>query len=586
MALIQKAFSDIITFSRSSNATRVGPTGVLEYAPHNLLLQSQTFDNASWLKSNSSITANAIAAPDGTVTADKLVEAATTSVHSATQAFTFAADFIYTTSVYAKAGERSFLIIQPTGDSRFAYYNLSNGTVGTVSGSPLSTQIQSVGNNWYRCTITVTSPGATAANCILYSAATDGNATYTGDGTSGIYIWGAQLAVGPYALDYVPTTSAAVYGPRFDYDGSGVTIVEPVSRNLVLYSQEFENAYWTKENASITTNATTAPDGTLTAELLTENSANGVHRAYDALTLATVSHTSSIYAKANGRSWIYVRTDTATGIQAFFNISTGVVGTVGSGITASIQNVGNGWYRCSITLIPIASNNLLVGLASSDNTPSYTGDGTSGAYIWGAQLEVGSTATAYMVSGASNGFRAVPVVSGSATPKGLLVEESRTNLLTYSEDFSNAVWAKGSASVTANYATAPNGTVTAALISGSGGGQRITQTATANGTQQTLSFFVKKPSSGLFSGASLLLYNGTTAAVIGEARFSGETFTVNAITGTATNTAYGNGWYRITLTNPSGLSSGNSLICYLYTDNQGGGSGSNDTVLAWGAQCE
>lgn len=170
--------------------------------------------------------------------------------------------------------------------------------------------------------------------------------------------------------------------------------------------------------------------------------------------------------------------------------------------------------------------------------------------------------------------------------RGLLVEESRTNLLTYSEDFSNAAWAKTNSTITANNATSPDGAVTANLISGSGVGQRIVQGITANGTQQTLSFFVKKPSSGVFSGASLLFYNNTTAATIAYATFSGQTFTANATTGTATSTSYGNGWYRITLTNSSGLSVGNSVGCYLYPDDQGGGSSASDTLLAWGAQCE
>lgn len=176
----------------------------------NLLSYSEQFDNAAVYSSvYSSITPNAIAAPDGTVTADKLVESATTSVHYVVRTTTLAAGLIYSTSVYAKASGRSFIIIQPTSDSRFAYYNLSNGTVGTVSGSPVSTAIQSVGNGWYRCSISFTSPGTGAVECRLYSAATDGNATYAGNGTSGIFLWGNQLNTGTLA-QYVSTAT----GPR------------------------------------------------------------------------------------------------------------------------------------------------------------------------------------------------------------------------------------------------------------------------------------------------------------------------------------------------------------------------------------
>jgi hypothetical protein len=410
MALIQKAFSDIITFSRSSNATRIGPTGLVEYAPHNLLLQSQTFDNASWLKSNSSITANAIAAPDGTVTADKLVEAATTSVHSATQAVTFAANFIYTASVYAKAGERSFLIIQPTGDSRFAYYNLSNGTVGTVSGSPLSTQIQSVGNNWYRCTITVTSPGATAANCILYSAATDGNATYTGDGTSGIYIWGAQLAVGPYALDYTPTTSAAVYGPRFDFDPVTLApkglLVEEQRTNLFTYSEDFSNAAWAQSylTENITANSATSPSGQVTADTIADSATTAEFAVGQTVSVtANVPYTFSVFAKANGSNFLYLRyygNLEQYYYTVIFDLSLGTatksqIGSSASNSSNTITSVGNGWYRLTVTatvnsgtLVPI------IGIAASGTDTigsfgeiSVNGTGSRSCYIWGAQLE-------------------------------------------------------------------------------------------------------------------------------------------------------------------------------------------------------
>jgi len=428
MALIQKAFSDIITFSRSSNATRVGPTGLVEYAPHNLLLQSQTFDNASWLKSNSSITANAIAAPDGTVTADKLVEAATTSVHSATQAVTFAANFIYTASVYAKAGERSFLIIQPTGDSRFAYYNLSNGTVGTVSGSPLSTQIQSVGNNWYRCTITVTSPGATAANCILYSAATDGNATYTGDGTSGIYLWGAQLSVGPYPLDYTPTTSAAVYGPRFDYDPVTLAarglLIEEQRTNLQPYSDDFSNGVWVKDGGiSVTSNAAVSPDGTQNADFIRGTTSGTNVWVYDdgvsTGVAANTSFTNSVYAKANGVNFLYIRFEDKANASnyVYFNLSTGTVSaTVGSlSTTATITPVGNGWYRCTVTGNSASgsggNNMLLIGLSDASGSTYLTASATNGIYIWGAQFEQGSFSTSYIPTIASTVTRSADVAS-------------------------------------------------------------------------------------------------------------------------------------------------------------------------------
>jgi hypothetical protein len=603
MALIQKAFSDIITFSRSSNATRIGPTGLVEYAPHNLLLRSQEFDNASWTKTNATITANAIAAPDGTITADKLVEAATTSVHSATQSVTLAAGLVYTYSVYAKAGERSFLIIQPTGDSRFAYFNLSTGAVATISGSPLSTSIQSVGNGWYRCSISVTSPGAVAANCILYSAATDGNASYTGDGTSGIYLWGAQLSVGPYALDYTPTTSAAVYGPRFDYDGSGVTIVEPVSTNLFTYSEQFDNAAWTKFEVTATANAVAAPDGTITSDFISETTANDQHAVYASFsTTSGTTYTMSFYAKAGQRSKIslFLGFGLFTDRFAWFNLATGTVGGVqGSAITASITSVGNGWYRCAVTATATATGSAVFGVAlqvtGTAGAESYTGTSGSGAYLWGAQLEVGSTATAYMVSGATNGFRAVPVVSGSATPKGLLIEEQRTNLLTYSEQFNNAAWTPSQASTTANAVASPDGTVTAdKLVENSANDYHLTAVSSVSvsaSTAYTLTVFAKAGErqwvrlllSDLSGGGSGYSWFNLGAGVVGSS--SGLT--------SSSITALSNGWYRIAITRSTGAGVSAEYVQIMLGTADGAnasagayaGDGTSGLFL-WGAQLE
>ena len=577
MALIQKAFSDIITFSRSSNATRVGPTGVLEYAPHNLLLQSQTFDNASWTKTDSSITANAIAAPDGTVTADKLVENSSAATHQVSQGVSVTSGVPYTVSIYVKAGERTkFQVNTNLISAGFVYitakFDISAGTVISVD-TGLTASIQSVGNGWYRCIVTGTAGATTSKDFIFNLLDASGTASYTGDGTSGIYLWGAQLAVGPYALDYVPTTSAAVYGPRFDYDGSGVTIVEPVSTNLLTYSQEFENAAWTKVRSSISANTTIAPDGTVTADSLIENSGSNTHYVSQSFTSSSVSYTTSVYAKANTRQWLAIRIYDAADKFAFFNLSTGVVGTVNSGVSATIISVGNGWYRCTHTYAFAAGASTEAGLmvAIADNTASYTGDGTSGIFIWSAQLEVGSTATAYMVSGASNGFRAVPVVSGSATAKGLLVEEQRQNLLPASNDFSNVTYWTGGGSVTANATTSPDGTVNAAI------GASINPASGVGDATVAISgsIFAKANPSGASSLVVRINRFGSGTDYL-QVTFNLSTGVAGSVTnsgtasgGSASMTAFGNGWYRCVLSGTASTTAGTlsfnpQSTCFIY----------------------
>jgi len=206
--LTQTTFSSLITFSRSSNATRYSPTGQLEYAPHNLLLQSQTFDNASWTKTASSITANTIVAPDGTLTGDKITSNIS-QLGFVVQSLSQTTGTAYTVSVYAKAGEYNFCQLRITGtvvpSITRAYFNLANGTTTGVANCTAS--ITPVGNGWYRCSITYTTTSTATASPRIYGQV-DASDTIS-DGTSGIYIWGAQLETGAFATSYIPTTTAA-----------------------------------------------------------------------------------------------------------------------------------------------------------------------------------------------------------------------------------------------------------------------------------------------------------------------------------------------------------------------------------------
>lgn len=170
-------------------------------------------------------------------------------------------------------------------------------------------------------------------------------------------------------------------------------------RNLLTFSEQFDNAAWTKTGATVVANAGVAPDGTMTADSLVPDTANSGHQVNQiAITTATTT-TFSVYAKSNGYNWIALGlTDSGSTVRiSYFNLATGVVGTIATGITASIVPASNGWYRCVVTVATaLAGNNILRAYAvNSDGNTTFIGNGTSGIFIWGAQLEASPNATSY-----------------------------------------------------------------------------------------------------------------------------------------------------------------------------------------------
>jgi hypothetical protein len=185
----------------------------------NLFQRSEEFDNAYWQKIRTSITANTIIAPDGALTGDKLVENTDTNSHFLAKVETTTNTNPLTWSVYAKAGERpnlSFAVREATTFTRnaSALFDLSAGTVGAVSTaggtSAASATITAVGNGWYRCTLTCTLGGTDTNSQVLWQLNNGVATSYTGDGYSGIYIWGAQLEAGAFPTSYIPTVASQV----------------------------------------------------------------------------------------------------------------------------------------------------------------------------------------------------------------------------------------------------------------------------------------------------------------------------------------------------------------------------------------
>lgn len=229
----------------ASGELRRTDKGVLiEGARTNLCLQSQTFDNATWTKTRSSISANAIAAPDGTTTADKLVEDSSSGTHPCEQAITIANTTAYTASVYLKAGERTWarLLFFDGSASFIAYLNLATGAIGTTSGA-LTSVVQTLAGGWYRISITATSTN-TSAIFRVDPASADNTNSYQGDGASGIYLWNAQLEASSFPSSPIVTTTASATRAA---DSLSVTGVTGLDYPLSLFA-EFERAVDTGGN--------------------------------------------------------------------------------------------------------------------------------------------------------------------------------------------------------------------------------------------------------------------------------------------------------------------------------------------------
>lgn len=228
-----------ITFTRASNATFFNASGVLQTASNdqprfdhdpatgasrgllieeartNLLERSAEFDNAYWTKGGTTVSANVATAPDGTTSAERLVETTDNAAHTSWRAISVTSGTSYTFSVFAKAGTSSILMLT-LGDNAFgtpvprAWFNLSTGAVGSTVGSPSATSIQSVGNGWYRCSITKAATSTATDNFYISITNADGAfAIYTGSTSNNFLIWGAQLEAGAFPTSYIPTTTAA-----------------------------------------------------------------------------------------------------------------------------------------------------------------------------------------------------------------------------------------------------------------------------------------------------------------------------------------------------------------------------------------
>jgi hypothetical protein len=381
-----------LTFTRSNDtATRVASNGLIEKVRTNLILQSQTLDNASWDKSDATVTANTTIAPDGTLTADTIT--AVVIDQRVNQAVTVAASTEHTFSFFAKKGT--------TVTPRYSVYDLSNNAF-ILTQVDYSALVNT--STWSRITATFTTPaGCTSISIYPINAATLGTT----------FIWGCQLETG-VATDYIATTSAAVSVgpvanlPRLDYSGGATCpklLLEPQRVNLAQFSESFNNAYWT-QNATVTANSTISPSGYQDADTLTDasNSYLDVRRSFT-ITASTAYTFSTFVKKTTGTLTNYagIGFSGGGGVEtgyAIFNTTTGVVNLadIAGGFVLSAKSTSYGdYYRFEMTFTTGQTSLLvLIYPALSQNGTTLSSDAQGSNVFWGAQLEAGAYATSYI----------------------------------------------------------------------------------------------------------------------------------------------------------------------------------------------
>jgi hypothetical protein len=213
--------SSLVTFTRASSGTFVGSDGVLRTAVTNLLLQSEDF-STTWVNFSSTDAVNTQIAPNGSLTADELIEGSTSDSHRISQGITLVSGLSYTYSIYLKAATRTFAFVIVNGATTLhgVSVNLSTGAVSTAVGSPSDAVAIDAGNGWWR--VSFTYAAGTSENVQQeVRLSTDGvwaNRSYLGDNTSRIYLWGAQLEQSATVGEYIPTTSTINSAPRFDHN--------------------------------------------------------------------------------------------------------------------------------------------------------------------------------------------------------------------------------------------------------------------------------------------------------------------------------------------------------------------------------
>ena len=418
------------TFTRSSTATFINSSGLVQYADANLVLQSESLATSPWTVQNGATTTDvSIINPIGGGTATQLTSAGASN--AGLQELTLAANIPHTVRFWVRGGTSTQM--------QFGYFSggfqtASGITVvgdGTVTGTTLLTITGLSAATWTQVTFVLASP-ASSGSLLFYPDTASPQSGKTN------FVWGVQVNRGSTASPYYRTTTSAYHGPRFDYSPTTLTprglLIEGSATNLLTYSEDFSNVAWTKSNTNGSMTLTgTAPDNNATSRLLEENTISyAKHSLERSISISAGVHTLSVWLKeptSNSRRYAHIQLADGQATAARYTIvadlQTGTItasgsnnGTAGAptGTGHSITPYPNGWYRVTISMNHVSSPSyptIILGdtatLFGGSNQPFYSATTPyQGLIVWGAQLEAGG-ASSYIPTGASTVQRAADI---------------------------------------------------------------------------------------------------------------------------------------------------------------------------------
>ncbi|MDR3606704.1 MAG: Ig-like domain-containing protein [Oligoflexia bacterium] len=431
------SYPAIVQFSNASGAGIAAPTyynssGVLTAAPENMIrnntMQGAAAGSPGTLPTNWSLPLSSglsySVIGTGTEAGISYIDIQVSGTNTS-GSWDYAGIFFDTSSAISASASQSWIISSylklvsgslPSGTGlAVQYYNggsyISNSSANTVSPT-------SAGLSTQRFSYAVTTPASTTSvyPYLYFNVGPSAAVNFT------LRIGMPQLELGTSASSVIATSGSAAYGPRFDYNPGNCTsgtcslnglLIEEARTNSLTYSAAVGGTNWSLSDVTATQGAATAPDGSASAAALIDNSDGSAttHQIYQNVSGVTVAQTwtYSVYAKPDGRTqmfmYIFDTVNHSNDVQGLCTLSgSGSVGTTGnvgnaSGVKMGVQALANGWYRCWISGQPNTGAGTSVqamAILYNGSSTSYIGNGSSGIYLWGAQLEAGAFQTSYI----------------------------------------------------------------------------------------------------------------------------------------------------------------------------------------------